>query len=1608
MNDATNWARACALIEFSGRDGELHSLTGYLASPDWVVTCAHDVESLGKGAEVDLRFFEGKKRRAVLEAFDTERDCAVLRVTKPLHSVRPLRLADNMPELDAKWWSYGFAAARGKYGTPRDGRVLMPDGLDRYGRPAIHLYSDSVAAGAGGVVQGASGSPVIVDGCVVGHITRISMDLSDIAPDIARLETLHSEHLRDRETRRQAARMLDRIRSRKRPPRAEDGLLFACPVRFVRALLPREVVDQPLADDLRRVLKLQVDHLLEEASVRFDRPLADWSSFTVLAVPMRVALGARPQLTAQQAEAEERGRAIGDVEPARLEDRESSAAHAGSDRRETIPWEALRLKLNRLVLLGDPGYGKSTLLLHEAARRCREALESLAMRPPALAGLTFAVFADAAKLARQLDRRRGATTFVDAIFSCGPSLDDCEAGAIAKIRQSIDDGRCLLVIDALDEVPSELEEDFDEALRGFCGAVDRARLLLSSRTADFRRNPFETISAHAQSLAGAPGAGSRVEKPGAELAELLPFEIGQMETAVRGWFADVKSTAQSVWSHIVQRTHLLSVLRNPLMLRLACLAAADASSRGQPLPAWERQVDLYESFLREAERRLERRRRLSHEQSALFATFAAAVAARLVCADVRRARWEESTAAEAVAEIRARHAALQGVNLGLKELYAAGILIREHQKRTAATVVFSHRTIGEYLTARHLARLADQASSDDTSPMVDRHAWLPEWRPIVLFFVGRLADPLPFVRRLADWKRDDYFRHRLALAARCLSEVLPHLLERDPPLVNEITTASLGLWWRAATMSKGLQHRLADLLLPDLGNSWRSLVQVNGVVERSRAGGTPAEALAEIATERETVPLLEWPALKWSGADWGTRTSLCHLLRLMRSAPAAAPIVRQCEQSLEEPFGSKLNVREAATRIAEIGGLAATPRVINGLTYMLNAPWPASFGAVRAVHAITDSDALRDASPALIASLSDLCVRMLQSNALRQGGPTTQLIAESVTNVARRRAGSDFEMRLADFVGSVFHIAMLGVAVNIVRELQSKSITDAFFNRIALLLNKGAREARDAAITALQRLGGVAPPPDFVHSLLDLLQSSDRDARASAANAFAALPRGTPLGAVGPRLEGLLTGGDEDLQEAAARAAAGLSDMPLTPVMFTALEAMLRTKDRQRLLSVLGALAGIASRAAAGEIIARLVSLLEDEGEDDIGLGAATALSNMGTAAARPNVVAALGRLLETSDCRTRYCASIVVRGIGDEAVTTLLPAIKRLLQQPDDYSQAHAVVMLSGTRGSTLSADVLDRLAVLLNESDARLTATIAWAVTHIGQAAAAPAVVSALVNLLAHEDRDLRDNAEHALRRVAIKQSVTAETVARLCKLLVHRDTAIQQSAVRVIRGMGDIVAAQPFLDRIVSLTAHSRPDVRKAALQILEGLGPAAANEKVIGAVAKHLKKSATAIRVVPILGPEAAAIRVVPALGPAAATQSIVSNLMEHVVSDRPLIHAAAAALQALQLMGVRVFRKQKQWAVVTTRELALKAEGRRTTSRSVKRAPARESTCTRGSTTSARSTTRHVNGPIAIHYNARRCMRLRTHARSPPGSPHSSPLRFSPSSCETIAENNKRQ
>ena len=87
------------------------------------------------------------------------------------------------------------------------------------------------------------------------------------------------------------------------------------------------------------------------------------------------------------------------------------------------------------------------------------------------------------------------------------------------------------------------------------------------------------------------------------------------------------------------------------------------------------------------------------------------------------------------------------------------------------TVVFLHRTFGEYLSARALARLANHGSWADVANLIDNLASVPTWREVILFLAGRLNDPSPLLELLADKSRDDEFRHRLALACECLAEI---------------------------------------------------------------------------------------------------------------------------------------------------------------------------------------------------------------------------------------------------------------------------------------------------------------------------------------------------------------------------------------------------------------------------------------------------------------------------------------------------------------------------------------------------------------------------------------------------------------------------------------------------------------------------------------------------------------------------------------------------------------------------------------------------------------------------------------------------------------------
>lgn len=189
---------ACARIETPDSLG-----TGYLLAPDWVATCAHVVRSVALQTPVRV-IFPSAVVEATLVQIDEAADCAVLRLPAPLANVAPLPIAQKCV-VDAEWESYGFPLVSGSGGLRLTGTIQDPTDKDPYGALSVVLHASEAGDGQGGPLAGFSGSPVVVRGQLIGHLRRIIP-----AP----------ENPRDRVTR------------------AELGIVYACPLSYVEALLP--------------------------------------------------------------------------------------------------------------------------------------------------------------------------------------------------------------------------------------------------------------------------------------------------------------------------------------------------------------------------------------------------------------------------------------------------------------------------------------------------------------------------------------------------------------------------------------------------------------------------------------------------------------------------------------------------------------------------------------------------------------------------------------------------------------------------------------------------------------------------------------------------------------------------------------------------------------------------------------------------------------------------------------------------------------------------------------------------------------------------------------------------------------------------------------------------------------------------------------------------------------------------------------------------------------------------------------------------------------------------------------------------------------------------
>jgi tetratricopeptide (TPR) repeat protein len=191
--------------------------TGYLVAPDRVATAWHVVSSWEKDESLPVLIGINPRatRKARVVKADDAADAALLELDSAVDHA-PLPLATGL-DRKAAWDGYGFPKAATTIaqppGLPIDGHVQDPSTFTDRGAPAVLLYSEIIAAGNASPLHGFSGSPVTVQGAVVGHMVK---------------------HIGDPDDK----------------TRASFGYVYACPIDAVAALLgPIPVTKEAIAPD---------------------------------------------------------------------------------------------------------------------------------------------------------------------------------------------------------------------------------------------------------------------------------------------------------------------------------------------------------------------------------------------------------------------------------------------------------------------------------------------------------------------------------------------------------------------------------------------------------------------------------------------------------------------------------------------------------------------------------------------------------------------------------------------------------------------------------------------------------------------------------------------------------------------------------------------------------------------------------------------------------------------------------------------------------------------------------------------------------------------------------------------------------------------------------------------------------------------------------------------------------------------------------------------------------------------------------------------------------------------------------------------------------------
>ncbi len=421
---------------------------------------------------------------------------------------------------------------------------------------------------------------------------------------------------------------------------------------------------------------------------------------------------------------------------------------------ETRPLSALEVANDerRLVLLGDPGSGKSTFVNHLALCLAGAHLDSEMGWLERLPGWTHGPLIPLPVTLRDFAAERPAGTAAALWQHVEGNLERYDLGEYGPhLKEALRAGEVVVFLDGLDEVPGEkLRQDVVKAVEEFAKSYGRARLVVTCRVLSYADRRWQ--------LAGFPAH------------TLAPFDQEKIKAFVNAWYGELANTGRRTPEEgkfeagllsraLESRPELGRLAGNPLLLTVMALVH---SFKGE-LP--EKRARLYQECVDLLLLRWQRRK-VSGEGEAPQPSVLEQLGVQET--DLRRALWEvahrahyEQGERQEAADIPERDVLdiLQrylGGDWGKAQEFLgyveerAGLLLGRGGVE-GQVYAFPHRTFQEYLAGCYLAGQPD--FPDRLRELVERGAY---WREALLLAVGHLV-----------YNQDDPYKPLYGAAALC-------------------------------------------------------------------------------------------------------------------------------------------------------------------------------------------------------------------------------------------------------------------------------------------------------------------------------------------------------------------------------------------------------------------------------------------------------------------------------------------------------------------------------------------------------------------------------------------------------------------------------------------------------------------------------------------------------------------------------------------------------------------------------------------------------------------------------------------------------------------------